>query len=144
MDWNQVEGNWKQVRGNVKRHWGKLTDLDLTAIGGRREELEGKIQERYGYTKDRVRKEIAEWYDSLRSELDQNRKEWTDQLDTIRADLERLTSRVSRVANTQIERAQDKAVEAAQQAEEAVRRNPMSALAIAFGVGFLFGAFTRR
>jgi uncharacterized protein YjbJ (UPF0337 family) len=144
MDWNQVEGNWKQVRGNVKRHWGKLTDSDLTAIGGRREELEGKIQERYGYTKDRVRKEIAEWYDSLRSELDQNRKEWTDQIDTIRADLERLTSRVSRVANTQIERAQDKAVEAAQQAEEAVRRNPMSALAIAFGVGFLFGAFTRR
>jgi uncharacterized protein YjbJ (UPF0337 family) len=144
MDWNQVEGNWKQVRGNVKRHWGKLTDSDLTAIGGRREELEGKIQERYGYTKDRVRKEIEEWYDSLRSELDQNRKEWTDQLDAIRADLERLTSSVSRVANTQIERAQDKAVEAAQQAEEVVRRNPTSALAIAFGVGFLFGAFTRR
>jgi ElaB/YqjD/DUF883 family membrane-anchored ribosome-binding protein len=59
-------------------------------------------------------------------------------------DLERLTSSVSRVANTQIERAQDKAVEAAQQAEEVVRRNPTSALAIAFGVGFLFGAFTRR
>ena len=26
--------------------WGKLTDDDLTAINGRREELEGKIQER--------------------------------------------------------------------------------------------------
>jgi len=57
MDWNQVEGNWKQVRGNVKKHWGKLTDSDLTAISGRREGLEGKIQERYGYSKDRVRKE---------------------------------------------------------------------------------------
>jgi len=144
MDWNQVAGNWKQVRGNVKRHWGKLTDSDLTAIAGRREELEGKIQERYGYTKDRVRKEIEEWYQSLRSELDQSREEWADQLDVIRADLERLSSTVSRVANRQIERAQDKAVEAAQQAEEAVRRNPISALAIAFGVGFLFGAFTRR
>jgi uncharacterized protein YjbJ (UPF0337 family) len=144
MDWNQVAGNWKQVRGNVKRHWGKLTDSDLTAIAGRREELEGKIQERYGYTKDRVRKEIEEWYQSLRSELDRSREEWADQLDAIRADLERLSSTVSRVANTQIERAQDKAVEAAQQAGEAVRRNPTSALAIAFGVGFLFGAFTRR
>ena len=143
MDWNQLEGNWKQVRVNVQRHWGKLTDSDLTTIGGRREELEGKIQERYGYTKDRVRNEIEEWYDSLRSELDQNRKEWTDQLDTIRADLERLTSSVSRVANTQIERAQDKVEESGQQAGEAVRRNPISALAIAFGVGFLFGAFTR-
>jgi ElaB/YqjD/DUF883 family membrane-anchored ribosome-binding protein len=76
--------------------------------------------------------------------LDQSREEWTDQLDVIRADLERLSSTVSRIANRQIERAQDKAVEAAQQAEEAVRRNPTSALAIAFGVGFLFGAFTRR
>ena len=143
MDWNQLEGNWKRVRVNVQRQWGKLTDSDLTTIGGRREELEGKIQERYGYTKDRVRNEIEEWYDSLRSELDQNRKEWTDQLDTIRADLERLTSSASRVANTQIERAQDKVEESGQQAGEAVRRNPISALAIAFGVGFLFGAFTR-
>ena len=46
MDWNQVEGNWKQVRGNVKKQWGKLTDDDLTAIDGRREALEGRIQER--------------------------------------------------------------------------------------------------
>jgi ElaB/YqjD/DUF883 family membrane-anchored ribosome-binding protein len=67
-----------------------------------------------------------------------------DQLDTIRADLERLTSTVSRAAYTQLGRAQDKALEAAEQAEEAVRRNPTSALAIAFGVGFLLAAFTRR
>jgi uncharacterized protein YjbJ (UPF0337 family) len=144
MDWNQVEGNWKQVKGNAKRQWGKLTDSDLTMIGGRREELEGKIQERYGYTKDRVRKEIDDWYESLRSELYQSREEWADQLDLIRSDVERLTSTVSRIANTQLERAQDKAVKAAQQAENAVRRNPTSALAIAFGVGFLFGALTRR
>jgi len=144
MDWNQVEGNWKQVRGTVKKHWGKLTDSDLTAIGGRREELEGKIQERYGYSKDHVRKELEEWYESVRSELDRSREEWADQIDTIRADLEKLTSTVSRVANTQLGRAQEKAVEAAQQAEQAVRRNPTSALAIAFGVGFLFGVFNRR
>lgn len=144
MDWNQVEGNWKQVKGNAKRHWGKLTDSDLTAIAGRREELEGKIQERYGYTKDRVRKDIEDWSETLRLELNQSHEEWADQLEAIRADIERLTSTVSRIANTQLERAQDKASEAAQQAEEAVRRNPASALAIAFGVGFLFGAFTRR
>jgi len=144
MDWNQVEGNWKQVKGNAKRQWGKLTDSDLTIIGGRREELEGKIQERYGYTKDRVRKEIDDWYESLKSELNQSREEWADQLDLIRSDIERLTSTVSRIANTRLERAQDRAVEAAQQAEDVVRRNPTSALAIAFGVGFLFGALTRR
>ena len=82
MDWNQVEGNWKQVRGNVKKQWGKLTDDDLTAIDGRREALEGRIQERYGYTKDRVRKEIEEWQRSFASQLNRSSDELADQIDS--------------------------------------------------------------
>jgi len=64
MDWNRVEGNWKQVKGNVKEKWGKLTDDDLTAINGKRDQLEGKIQERYGIAKDQARKDIDDWYGS--------------------------------------------------------------------------------
>ena len=64
MDWNRVEGNWKQVKGHVKEKWGKLTDDDLTAINGRRDQLEGKIQERYGLAKDQAKKEIDDWYQS--------------------------------------------------------------------------------
>ena len=143
MDWNQVEGNWKQVRGNVKKQWGKLTDDDLTAIDGRREALEGRIQERYGYTKDRVRKEIEEWQRSFASQLNRSSDELADQIDSIRADIQSLTSTVSRIANKQINRAQDKAVETANQAEEAIRQNPLSAVAIAVGLGFLFGVFTQ-
>jgi uncharacterized protein YjbJ (UPF0337 family) len=60
MDWNRIEGNWKQVMGK----WGKLTDDDLTAINGRRDQLEGKIQERYGYAKDQAQREIDDWYRS--------------------------------------------------------------------------------
>jgi ElaB/YqjD/DUF883 family membrane-anchored ribosome-binding protein len=71
-------------------------------------------------------------------------KELTDQIDAIRADIQSLTSTVSRIANKQINRAQDKAVETANQAEEAIRQNPLSAVAIAVGLGFLFGVFTRR
>ena len=44
MDWNRVEGNWKQVKGQVKEQWGKLTDDDLTAINGRRDQLEGGVR----------------------------------------------------------------------------------------------------
>ena len=62
MDWNRVEGNWKQVKGMVKSKWGKLTDDDLTLINGRRDQLEGKIQERYGSAKDQAKKEIDDWY----------------------------------------------------------------------------------
>jgi uncharacterized protein YjbJ (UPF0337 family) len=61
MDWNRVEGNWKQFKGNVKEQWGKLTDDDLDEIAGKRDQLEGKIQERYGIEKDRVRREVDEW-----------------------------------------------------------------------------------
>ena len=64
MDWNRVEGNVKQVMGMVKEKWGKLTDDDLTVINGRRDQLGGKIQERYGYAKDQAQREIDDWYRS--------------------------------------------------------------------------------
>lgn len=48
MNWNQIEGNWKQFSGMVKEKWGKLTDDDLDVINGKKENLIGKIQERYG------------------------------------------------------------------------------------------------
>ena len=62
MDGNRVEGHWRRAKGKVKEKWGKLTDDDLTAINGRRDQLEGKIQERYGIAKDQARKEIDDWY----------------------------------------------------------------------------------
>jgi len=61
MDWNRVEGNWKQLRGRAKQQWGKLTDDDLAMVAGRREELAGKVQERYGIARDAARKQVDEW-----------------------------------------------------------------------------------
>jgi len=61
MDWNRIEGNWKQAQGKIKEKWGKLTDDDLTKINGRREQLEGIIEQRYGLAKDMVRKDIDAW-----------------------------------------------------------------------------------
>ena len=55
----------KQFTGRVKEEWGKLTDDDLTAINGRRDQLEGKIQERYGYAKDQVRKDVDNWLNTI-------------------------------------------------------------------------------
>jgi uncharacterized protein YjbJ (UPF0337 family) len=49
------------VQGKVKEKWGKLTDDDLTTVNGRREQLEGKIQDRYGYSRDQIRKEVDDW-----------------------------------------------------------------------------------
>jgi uncharacterized protein YjbJ (UPF0337 family) len=54
----------EQVKGKVKEKWGNLTEDDLTAINGKRDQLEGKIQERYGIAKDQVRKDVDTWYES--------------------------------------------------------------------------------
>ena len=64
MDWDRLEGDWKQLRGKAKQRWGQLTDDDLTIIKGRRDQLEGKLQERYGYAKSQARREIEDWYRS--------------------------------------------------------------------------------
>jgi uncharacterized protein YjbJ (UPF0337 family)/ElaB/YqjD/DUF883 family membrane-anchored ribosome-binding protein len=144
MDWNRVEGDWKRMKGKVKEQWGRLTDDDLTAIGGRRDQLEGKIQERYGYAKDQVRREIDDWYRSTALATNGDADELADQIEAIRTDIQSLTSTVGRIANKQLGRAQDTAVEAARNAEDAIRQNPVSAVAIAVGLGFLFGVFTRR
>ena len=61
MNWDRIEGSWKEFNGKVKAKWGKLTDDDLTTIAGKREQLEGKLQQRYGYGKDQVKKDVDDW-----------------------------------------------------------------------------------
>ena len=61
MNWDRIEGNWKQVTGKAKVQWGKLTSDDFDVIAGRREQLAGKIQERYGIAKDDADKQVSEW-----------------------------------------------------------------------------------
>ncbi|MDK4716062.1 CsbD family protein [Rhizobium sp. CNPSo 4039] len=46
----------------MKEQWGKLTDDDLDQIAGKRDQLEGKIQERYGLAKDRAKSDVDDWY----------------------------------------------------------------------------------
>ena len=50
------------MSGKVKEQGGKLTDDDITQINGNREQLEGKLQERYGKAKDDVKKDVDDWY----------------------------------------------------------------------------------
>ena len=58
MNWDQIEGNWKQFKGRARQQWGKLTDDDVDRLAGRRDELIGKIQERYGYQREKAEREV--------------------------------------------------------------------------------------
>ncbi|MFT4195339.1 CsbD family protein [Ottowia sp.] len=61
MNQDTISGNWKQFKGKVKEAWGKLTEDDLDVIDGRREQMVGKMQERYGVAKDEAEKQIKDW-----------------------------------------------------------------------------------
>jgi uncharacterized protein YjbJ (UPF0337 family) len=62
MNWDRVEGNWKQFKGKVRSTWGNLTDDDVERMAGKRDELVGKIQERYGIAKDEAERQVDDWY----------------------------------------------------------------------------------
>jgi uncharacterized protein YjbJ (UPF0337 family) len=63
MNWDRIEGSWMDFRGKVKERWGKLTNDDLDVIRGKRDQLMGRIQERYGRTRDEAEREINDWLD---------------------------------------------------------------------------------
>ena len=61
MNWDIVQGNWTQWKGRLKEKWGDLTDDDIQMLDGRKDQLAGKIQERYGIARDQADREIDEW-----------------------------------------------------------------------------------
>ena len=65
MNWDRVQGNWKQFTGKVKKQWGKLTDDDIARINGNREQLEGELQAKCGYAKDKAKQEVDTWCNRL-------------------------------------------------------------------------------
>ena len=68
MNWDRIEGQWKQLKGKVITQWGKLTDDDLDVIAGKREELAGRIQERYGVTREEAQKQVEKWQSSWKKD----------------------------------------------------------------------------
>jgi uncharacterized protein YjbJ (UPF0337 family) len=58
MNEDIFKGNWNQLKGNVKQWWGDLTDDDVKRIEGNRDELVGRLQERYGWSKEEAQTEI--------------------------------------------------------------------------------------
>jgi uncharacterized protein YjbJ (UPF0337 family) len=61
MNQDIIQGKWKQLKGSLKTQWGKLTDDDLDRLDGNQEYLAGRLQERYGWAKDRAEQGIREF-----------------------------------------------------------------------------------
>lgn len=58
MNKDIMKGKWNQIKGRVKAQWGKLTDDDMRQIEGNMDVAAGRLQERYGYSKEQA---VAKW-----------------------------------------------------------------------------------
>ena len=61
MNKQTIEGNWMQLKGKVRETWGDLTDDDLDVIAGKRDQLIGKLKERYGKSTEEVDREVTDF-----------------------------------------------------------------------------------
>jgi uncharacterized protein YjbJ (UPF0337 family) len=64
--WEKMKGSWSQTKGAVKEQWGKLTDDDLLQIEGRRDQLIGKLQTRYGITREEAERQVGSFEKTYR------------------------------------------------------------------------------
>ena len=61
MNWDIVKGNWKKLSGKVREEWGDFTDNDIEEMAGRRDQLIGKLQEKYGYARSEAEQKADDW-----------------------------------------------------------------------------------
>ncbi|MCE8020885.1 CsbD family protein [Halomonas sp. MCCC 1A11036] len=65
MNWDQIAGKWKELKGRARSSWGELSDDELDRIGGRKDELIGRIQQRYGLEREEAERQVDDWARNL-------------------------------------------------------------------------------
>jgi uncharacterized protein YjbJ (UPF0337 family) len=65
MDWDRISTNWSHWRDRVRERWSRLTELELTAVAGRREVLAARIQEVYGLSREETERQLRNWERNL-------------------------------------------------------------------------------
>jgi uncharacterized protein YjbJ (UPF0337 family) len=57
---DEIKGKLTEFRGRIKQKWGRLTDDEIVEAQGDRDILAGKIQQKYGGTKEDIRHQLDE------------------------------------------------------------------------------------
>ena len=66
MNWDHIKTNWIAVSDKIKLTWGKLSEDDLAAIAGRRDQLASLLRKRYGYATVVAENKVDEFAQRLR------------------------------------------------------------------------------
>ncbi|MBC7538723.1 MAG: CsbD family protein [Bacteriovorax sp.] len=158
MDTQIGKGNINELKGQIKQMWGKLTDDDLTRLEGGGEEIVGKVQKAYGYTKERAQLEFDK-FKSNNSQFFRDNRESNNKENTMAStqydgqmDVNKMKNRAQHIleedivepAQEYLSKAREFGSKAVEKGSDLVKENPGYTILGAAAVGFLAGAYFSR
>lgn len=158
MDTQIAKGNMNELKGQIKQMWGKLTDDDLTRLEGGGEEIVGKVQKAYGYTKERAQLEFDKFKSNNPQYFRDNREtdnqenkmastQYGGQMDTNKIKnraQHMLEEDIVEPAQQYLNKAREYGTKAVERGSDIVKENPGYSIIGAAAVGFLAGAYFSR
>ena len=74
LNQEQIKGKWDEIKGGIRNLWGKVTDDELEKTNGNIQSVAGIVQEKYGETKESIRKKLDTLMDSFDNKTDKSLK----------------------------------------------------------------------
>jgi uncharacterized protein YjbJ (UPF0337 family) len=124
----QLQGKWNEVKGRLKEKWGVLTDDDLVRGEGNVEQLVGVVQQRTG----RAKEEVERFIDDIIGDS-------SNMYDRVASTTKEYADEAGQAMRRGYQQAAQSVAAGYDDAEQMVRRNPMEAVAVAFGAGLISG-----
>lgn len=140
------KGHWTELRGKVKEKWGALTDDDLVLAEGNADQLIGIVQRRTGESREKIEHDLERMAGDVGTTMEKLRQQTSAAVAGASDSARQYADKASEAARQQYDQFQEQYGEAlavAQakyaDAEQAVRRNPIESLCVAFGTGLIAG-----
>lgn len=160
MNTQIAKGTMKDLKGELKQTWAKLTDDDLTYLDGSVDQIIGKVQKAYGYSKDKALEEFDRFKISHTTffrddrDLDTNKENFMATASQLNGqmDVNKFKKQASHMmeddilepAQEYLQRAKDIGIQVVDRTNGLVKENPGYAILGAATVGFLAGAYFFR
>lgn len=56
-----LKGEWNEIKGKIRETWGQLTEDEVERTAGRRSQLVGLVQQRYGHKRSKAWDSVNEF-----------------------------------------------------------------------------------
>ena len=61
MNWSTIENGWDSYKAAAKQQWNKLSDDQIDATQGKREQLASRVKEVYSVSEEDAERQVADW-----------------------------------------------------------------------------------